>query len=239
MENHSYTDILGTPGSAPYLQALAAGGASFTNSFAITHPSEPNYLALYSGSTQGVTTDACPLTFATPNMFTALHRAGATFGGYSEDLPARGSAVCTSGAYVRKHVPWSDFTNNPSTVNRTLTAMPKDFTKLPSVSFVIPNLNDDMHDGTVAQGDAWVQAHLSAYANWASANNSMLVVTFDEDDHSENNQIPTIFYGAHVKTGAYSTQINHYSVLRTLMQMFSASHPGASATASVITGCWN
>ena len=61
------------------------------------------------------------------------------------------------------------------------------------MSFVIPNLNDDMHDGTVAQGDSWVQAHLSAYANWTRAHNSMLVVTFDEDDHSENNQIPTIF----------------------------------------------
>ena len=128
MENHSYNDILGIPGNAPYLQSLAQNGASFTNLFAITHPSEPNYLALYSGSTQGVTNDACPLSFTAPNMFTALHHVGATFAGYSEDLPATGSLVCTSGAYARKHVPWTDFTNNPTGINRPLTAMPADYT---------------------------------------------------------------------------------------------------------------
>ena len=238
MENHSYNDILGTPGAAPYLQSLAQNGASFTNAFAVTHPSQPNYLALYSGSTHGVASDVCPLSFKAANLDTALHGAGATFTGYSEDLPAPGSTVCTAGAYVRKHVPWTDFTNNPSSINQPLTAMPSDYSALPSVSFVIPNLNDDMHNGTVLAGDSWVAAHLGAYADWSRTHNSMLVVTFDEDDHSQNNQIPTIFYGAHVKTGAYATQINHYSVLRTITQMFAARHPGASATATQITGCW-
>jgi acid phosphatase len=239
MENHSYDDILGATGRAPYLQSLAANGASFTNSFAITHPSQPNYLAIYSGSTQGVTNDHCPQSFSTTNLYKVLHKVGAGFAGYSEDLPEQGSMVCTAGAYARKHVPWTDFANNPGSINEPLTAMPADYSSLPSVSFVIPNLNDDMHDGSVAQGDAWVQAHLSDYATWAGSHNSMLIVTFDEDDHSENNQIPTIFYGAHVKTGAYGTQINHYSVLRTITQMFRAGHPGESAAAAPIKGCWD
>jgi acid phosphatase len=67
MENHSYSDVIGSP-AAPYLNSLAAQGASFDNSFAITHPSEPNYLALFSGSTQGVTDDSCPHTFSGSNL---------------------------------------------------------------------------------------------------------------------------------------------------------------------------
>lgn len=237
MENHAYGEIVGDS-SAPYLNSLAAGGANFTQSFAVTHPSEPNYLALFSGSAQGVTDDSCPHRFTTPNLGRSLANAGKTFAGYSEDLPATGSTVCTSGAYARKHNPWSFFANVPPNENKPLTGFPTDFTRLPNVSFVVPNLNDDMHDGSVAQGDAWTRAHLGAYASWAAAHNSILMVTFDEDDATPVNQIPTIFYGAHVKTGNYATPINHYNVLRTLTQMFGTGHPGASASATAITGCW-
>jgi acid phosphatase len=71
---------------------------------------------------------------------------------------------------------------------------------LPTISFVIPNLDNDMHDGTIAEGDAWLYNNLSAYAAWAKANNSLLVVTGDEAENSESNHIPTIFYGANVRT---------------------------------------
>ncbi|HEV2376094.1 MAG TPA: alkaline phosphatase family protein, partial [Streptosporangiaceae bacterium] len=60
MENKNYSDIIGRPDEAPYINSLATGGALFSNSFAVTHPSQPNYLALFSGSTQGVTSDDCP-----------------------------------------------------------------------------------------------------------------------------------------------------------------------------------
>ena len=90
MENHSYADIIGNP-AAPFINELAGRGALFTRSSAITHPSEPNYLALFSGSTQGVTDDGCPNRFTAPNLAADLIRVGKSFAGYAEDLPGPGS----------------------------------------------------------------------------------------------------------------------------------------------------
>src|SRR5215469_9651114 len=91
-ENHSYNEIIGSGTGAPYINnTLAAGGALFTNSFAIEHPSEPNYLDLFSGSNQGVTDDSCPHTFSTENLGSELAAAGRTFTGFSEGLPSAGS----------------------------------------------------------------------------------------------------------------------------------------------------
>jgi len=106
IENHSYAGIAGNP-AAPFINDLARRGALFTRSYAITHPSEPNYLALFSGSTQGVADDGCPYRFAAPNLAADLMKAGRTFAGYSEDLPGPGSPVCSAGDYARKHVPWA------------------------------------------------------------------------------------------------------------------------------------
>jgi hypothetical protein len=128
-----------------------------------------------------------------------------------------------------------NFTNVPAAGNRTFAAFPSDFTTLPTVAIVVPNLSDDMHNGTVAQGDAWLQANLDAYAQWAPTHNSELVVTWDEDDNSANNQIPTVIVGANVKPGTYSETINHYSVLRTLEDFYGLPYAGSSATAAPIT----
>jgi len=103
-ENHSYSEIIGSS-AAPYINSLAAQGALFTQSHAITHPSQPNYLDIFAGSNQGVTDDSCPHYFATDNLGLYLLNASLTFAGYSEDLPSVGSMVCTSGAYARKHAP--------------------------------------------------------------------------------------------------------------------------------------
>ena len=91
-ENHSFSDIIGSS-SAPYLNSLATQGASFTNSFAITHPSQPNYVALFSGSTQGLTSDNCPQIFTANNVGNEIRRAGLSFAGYSESMPLDGPAL--------------------------------------------------------------------------------------------------------------------------------------------------
>ena len=236
-ENHSYSEIIGSP-DAPYINALAAAGASFTNSFAITHPSQPNYLDLFSGLNQGVTDDSCPHTFSTQNLESELIAAGKTFAGYSEGLPAKGSEICSSGEYARKHVPWTNFTNDPSGNNLPFTSFPTNFADLPVVSWVIPDLLDDMHDGTILEGDTWLQTNLSPYVDWARTHNSLLIVTWDEDDGSEGNQIPTIFVGPMVKPGEYSEQIDHYNVLRTLEDMYGLPHLGNSSKAKPITNVW-
>lgn len=240
-ENHSYSDIIGSA-SAPYINSLASKGALFTSSFAITHPSEPNYLALFSGSTQGVSDDSCPHTFTGANLASELSAAGLSFASYAENLPGAGYTGCTSpdGLYARKHNPWVNFTTVPSSANLPFSSFAdsSDYSHLPTVSFVIPNLNNDMHNGTIQEGDSWLKNNLAAYAQWAETHNSLLIVTWDEDDGSQSNQIPTLFVGQMVKAGRYGETINHYTVLRTLEDMYGLPAVGNSANVSVITDCW-
>jgi phosphatidylinositol-3-phosphatase len=236
-ENHQQPQVIGSP-DAPYINSLAQGGANFTESYAITHPSQPNYIAQFSGDTQGVTSDSCPHTFTADNLGNQLVTAGLGFAGYSEGLPSAGYTGCSSGDYARKHAPWVNFSNLDGSTNQPFTAFPADFTQLPTVSYVIPDLCNDMHDCSVSTGDTWLQNNIGAYADWATTHNSMLVVDFDEDDFTAENRIPTVFYGQPVKAGAYSERIDHYSVLRTFEDMYGLPHLGAADGATTITDCW-
>ncbi|MFJ2863361.1 alkaline phosphatase family protein [Kitasatospora sp. NPDC087314] len=242
MENHAYTQVIGSS-SAPYLNSLATGGANLTQSFGITHPSQPNYYALFSGSTQGVTDDSCVSVGAlqAPNLASEVTAAGKTWASYNETLPAQGSTVCSSGKYAQKHNPWFGFGNVPVSSAKTFTQFPTDYTTLPNVSFVVPNLCSDMHDCSVGTGDTWIKNNLGAYATWATSHNSLLVVTFDEDNRLAGNRIPTVVYGAHVTTGSTSaTSYNHYNLLRTLEDLAGVStHAGNAASAADITGIWS
>ena len=237
MENHAAADIVGNT-EAPFIDSLSRSGATFTRSYAVTHPSEPNYLALFSGSTQGVDSDACPLTFDGSNLATALHAAGRTFVGWSEGLPAPGSRVCRAGGYARKHNPWVDFAGVPASANQPLTAFPADFRALPHVGFVIPTLDHDMHDGSIAAGDAWLSDHLGGYVRWARTHNSLLVLTFDEDDDDHANRIATIVVGEHVRPGPFTERVDHYRVLRMLGDLMRVPPVGEAARAAPVTGIW-
>ena len=238
-ENHGYAEIIGSAG-APYINGLARSGALMTRSFAVTHPSEPNYLELFSGSTQGVTDDSCPNSFSAANLGGQLLAAGRSFAGYSEDLPATGFTGCRSGGYVRKHNPWVMFTDVPAASNQPFSAFPQGhFQDLPTVAFVIPNLEHDMHDGSIRTGDRWLQANLDAYVQWAASHDSLLLLTFDEDDNGARNQIPTLFCGPMVKPGSFGETINHDNVLRTLEDLYGLGHAGRAAGAAPITGIWS
>jgi acid phosphatase len=241
LENRAYGQIIGNS-AAPYLNRLAANGALLTRSFAIRHPSQPNYLALFSGSTHGLTSDSCPHSFAGANLAAQVRAAGGTFVGYSEALPRPGYSGCSAGdsagEYARKHAPWTDFPALPARVNQPFTAFPSDYARLPTVSFVIPDLQHDMHDGTIAQGDRWMRTHLSAYATWSRTHNSLLVITWDEDDDTAVNRIPTIVVGARVRTGRYGEHVTHYRMLRTLEALERLPAIGAARQASTITDVW-
>jgi acid phosphatase len=239
-ENHSYSEVIGNA-NAPYISSLANNGAKMTQSFAVTHPSQPNYLALFSGSTQGISSDSCPHSFSSANLGRQIINAGKTFKGYSESMPSDGYTGCSSSdnLYKRKHNPWVDFTNVPSTSNLRFADFPTSFGNLPTLSVVVPNMCDDMHDCSVPTGDTWLKNHLSAYATWARSNNSLLVVTFDEDDRSASNRIPTVFYGAHVKTGSYAEHVTHYTVLRTLESLNGVGCTGNACSVNAITDIWN
>ena len=258
-ENHSFEQIIDT-GRAPFIDSLAGNGALFVNAFAVAHPSQPNYLALFSGSTQSVRDNDTHSFPATPNLATALQAANKSFVGYVET----GSPP--------EHNPWESFTNVQK-VERNLSELPKDFTQLPTVAFIIPNLDHDMHgdrrpgnwrswldrfswlkdrlrvlipgltqrldDRLVLDGDTWLKDHLGSYAEWAKMHNSLLIVTFDEDDDHAGNHIPTIVFGAHVRPDRYTGRITHYNVFSTLLAMNNLPPLATTETSLPITAIWD
>jgi hypothetical protein len=234
-ENTNLSTVL-TTSYFPYINSLISSGALFTDSYAITHPSQPNYLALFSGSTQGVTGNGTiPNQFTTSSLGGLLIGAGYTFGGYSEDQPSAGYLGDSSGHYVRKHNPWSDFADVPASDNLPFTSFPTDYTQLPTVSIVVPNQLHDFHD-QYETGDTWLQTNLGGYVNWAKTHNSLFILTFDEDDNQGGpNKIFTLFAGAGVVAGTYTETINHYSVLRTIEDMYGLTPLGESANVSAVT----
>ena len=258
-ENKDFEQILGNLFDAPYIKQLAEEGASFSRMFGQEHNSQGNYFWLFSGSNQNVGFfDQVPnpanhpdYPFKASNLGEQLIKNGFSFKGYAESLPAIGSEFdvhppyCRglSCVYARKHVPWISFANVPNgttaetSSNLRFEDFPSDYNKLPTVAIVIPNLNHDMHNGGVAEsiprGDAWLRENLDGYYQWAKTHNSLLIVTFDEnddkgryfgltnplirpkrgyppvDEYNEylldlQNRIVTIFAGAHVKPGIYS-----------------------------------
>ena len=245
-ENHSFAQIIDSP-LAPYLNSLARKGALLTNSYGITHPSQPNYIALFAGSIDGVAGNTCPLALTAPNLHSTLAQAGQTFIGYAEDLPAVGATDCVAGAYARKHNPWVNWQSSPvNTVlpadNRPFTDFPADFHTLPTVSMVIPNQLNDMHNGKdperIERGDHWLRTNLDAYVQWADTHNSLLIVTWDEDNGKSDNHIPTILVGPMVRQGRFGEQVDHYGLLRTVEDMYGAKPVGFSRQASPLTTIW-
>jgi phosphatidylinositol-3-phosphatase len=240
-ENHSYADITSAT-DATYLASLATQGAVFTDAHGVTHPSQPNYLALFAGSTFGIASDACPQQLAGPNLASELIAHGMSFTGYSESMPAAGYTGCYDGTadqlYARKHNPWVNFADVPAASNQPFTSFPADFSQLPSVAFVVPNQLHDMHSGSIADADAWLRQRMDAYAQWALTHNSLLIVTWDEDDGSDANHIPTLFVGAHVQPGKYAETINHFDVLRTIEALEGISFTNEAAHATTIADVW-
>ena len=235
MENHSYAQVIGNA-TAPYINSLRERGANFTNSHGISHPSEPNYLGLFAGTTENLTDDSCPHTYSSANLGSGLFATGRTFAGYSESMPSNGYTGCTSGRYARKHNPWVDYSNVPASANLTFASFPADYLDLPDVVFVVPNLCNDMHDCSVATGDGWLREKIDPYLRWADAHDSLLVLTWDESD--SGNSIPTIFDGPMVRAGDYGERIDHYTVLRTIEEMYGLQPTGHAAEASAITDVW-
>lgn len=251
-ENHSFGQIVGSK-DAPYLNSLIedSSTALFTNSFAVAHPSQPNYLALFCGSGMEVNGDEMPenLPFTTANLGAELLRKGYTFSGYCESLPSVGynGKFYDGITYARKHNPWVNWQGAkqnaiPDSLNKRFLDFPKSYNQLPDVSFVIPNQYHDMHSGEssgrVSKGDSWLKESLSDYVKWAKKHNSILIITFDEDNTKHGNHITTLFTGEQVKGGKYDERINHFDVLKTLEDMYNLPYAGASKNAKTIKDCW-
>jgi phosphatidylinositol-3-phosphatase len=254
--NKNYEQIIGS-NAAPYINRLKSEGANLTQMYAEEHHSQGNYFWLFSGSNQNVGfMDVIPRSpIKARNLGEQLISAGRSFKGYSEDLPAIGSMVERSEHYARKHVPWVSFANLPPGTNLRFSDFPADYNNLPTVSFVIPNLVHDMHDGSISTsvqtGDAWLRKNLDGYYQWAKTHNSLLIVTFDEDDHgkvgltdpaavdpAQRNRIVTILAGARIKPGNYSEGkgVTHVNLLRTLEIMYGLQKSGSQQRPALAAG---
>ncbi|MFF5291042.1 alkaline phosphatase family protein [Paractinoplanes globisporus] len=238
LENKRYDAVVGHP-KAPWITALAHSSANMLRFYAETHPSQPNYLALFTGSTQAVTDNGCPHDLGNrPNLGRQLIDAGRTFAGYAEDLPRAGWRGCSYRGYVRRHSPWVNFSNLPAAANLPYSAFPADYARLPTVAFVIPNLCHDMHDCPKEQSDAWLRRQFTPYIAWAKTHNSLFVLSFDEDNRTGGNRIATIIAGAGVRPGQYATRSDHYDLLHTLQQMYGLPFTGIAQGRAGIPDIW-
>ena len=230
MENKSYDEVR----ALPYTASLLARGATLTNSFAITHPSQPNYFALWGGNTLGIRNDNCPVPgspFLTQNLGQMCETNGLTWRAYSENLPFAGATGCSydgstsTGLYTRKHDPWTCYQNVNHLNERPYTDLATDIAggTLPNLVFIIPNNCHNTHNSTTAgcgllDGDAWLAANLPAVID-ALGPRGLLVLTWDEDDSSANNHILTALVGPQVIPGAQSDQVvNHYTIVRMICE---------------------
>ncbi|MBT2503868.1 alkaline phosphatase family protein [Curtobacterium sp. ISL-83] len=228
-ENKPATTIIGNP-SAPYLNALAAASARATDYSAITHPSLPNYLALTSGTTGGITSDCNPpggsCLVPGKNLADEIHASGRSWKMYAEGMPAPCTAS-NAGRYAVKHDPFLYFPDVtadhascadhvvPST---SLSADLRSASTLPDFAFVSPDLCDDMHDCSVATGDAWLARTVPAilHSPAFTQQRSLLVVTFDEGNSGDNTVACILAGSAAAPRASSATAYDHYSLLRTI-----------------------
>jgi hypothetical protein len=236
MENRDYKSIIGNAG-APYINGtLVPVSALLTNSHAIGHPSQPNYLEIFSGSNQGITDDSCPHTFHAVNLASELLAAHKSFAGYSESMPSNGYMGCSTNLYARKHNPWVDFTNVPASSNLVYAGWPA---APPVMAYVVPNLCHDMHDCTTKTGDTWLKTHLPQIMSWNAAHDGLLILTWDEAaPDTGSNPIATLLIGPTILPGKYNQHATHYDVLRTIEDIFGIACTAGACSATDLTGMW-
>ena len=242
-ENKEYGRIIGSV-DAPYINHLAQSYGLATNWFAVTHPSLPDYLALTSGSTQGVLDDGTSYLFNANNLANELAGAGYTWKAYMEDMPTPCFGGGSFAEYAKKHNPfmyYSDITGNPAQCNRVVpfTQLAGDLAgnTVPDFAWITPNLIDDMHDGTVAQGDAWLAATLPAVlaSPWYRSG-GIIVITWDEG--GTNLGVNGAAGGGHIATivvsanshGQFSGAGNLYGTLRAIEETYGIGLMGSSAS---------
>ena len=246
-ENKEATSIAGNP-DAPTFNALARRYATLTSYDAVAHPSLPNYLALVSGSTQGITSDCTDCVVQARSLADTLAHAGKTWKTYAEDLPYPGFTGGSDGRYAKKHDPFlyfRDVADSPGRRRRIVpfTRLHRDLARhrLPDFSLVVPNLCNDMHDCPVATGDAWLKANVAPLLRSRALRGGVVFVVFDEgtSDEGGGGRIQALALGPTVRRGSTFTRAtNHYGLLRTIEDAWKLPRLGLSRTGTPIGGIW-
>jgi len=248
-ENHMYSDVIGS-GAMPYLSSLASKYGLATQYYADTHPSIGNYFMLTTGQILTNNDGECSPTFVTQaqdNIVRHLIAAGKTWKSYAESLPSVGYIGCDSGAYLKRHNPFSYITDVTQSSTEVANLVP--FTQfatdlannqLPNFSFIVPNANDDAHNGTLGQADTWLQqniAPLIASPAFQAGGDGILIIVFDEAETSDTQHggghVAAVVTGPKVKPGYVSTTLyQHESTLKTILEALAANPSlGNAATA--------
>jgi phospholipase C len=262
MENHSLGDIIGNTSQAPYINSLAASCGLATDYHSTTHPSLPNYLAATSGIAQGslpVTTYLdCDVSVICDMTAGSIFGQGETWKAYEESMPSN-CDKSNSGEYAVRHNPAAYYTSlsgcSSKDVPYTQLAADLADNALPAFSFITPNLIDDMHDGTIAQGDAWLASHLPAILNSKQyqAGTTAVFVTWDEgsggypiedcDDTTVTDTsciVPTIVISPTTPAGTKSgTFFSHYSLLATTEQLLGLPKLASASSATTMTAAFH
>lgn len=208
----------------PEFAQFASKGALLTNYFAISHPSQPNYIAMVAGSTLKVSNDSNH-DLVGRSLSDLLEEHGKTWHVYAENFPGQCFLGKNKGIYARKHNAFISFTNIQKNAARCAnitdaTKFADDFKSgaIADFSFYIPNLENDGHNTGVAFAAKWFAKTLAPlFYDKNLMKNRLVFMTFDEDDYSQQNKIFTALLGSSVKPGVQiSTKYNHYSLLRTI-----------------------
>lgn len=243
-ENKESTSVLGNR-SAPTFNSYARRYANLTRYYGVTHPSLPNYLALVSGSTQGITNDCTRCVASGESLADTIEASGRTWKTYAEGLPSAGYLGPFSGRYVKKHNPFAyfpDVADNPSRRARIvpLTELAGDVRArtLPNFLLVVPDLCHSMHDCSVRVGDTWLRRNAPSLL---SLPKTVVFVVFDEGSTSIRGGGHTVALalGRAVRPRARFRRVTgHYGLLRTIEQAWGLPLLGQSAGATPITGIW-
>lgn len=246
LENKEYNEIIGRP-AAPYLNSLARQSAVAANYHSITHPSLPNYLALTGGSTFGLSgSDCLTCSVSHRNLIDELEAAGISWKAYMEDLPSACSHVTSNGGYVRRHDPfmyYRDVADNPGRCRfivpaTTLTTDLADHS-LPRFVWLSPSICHDMHSCGIYTGDRYLRSMIPRLLP-ALGPSGLLIVTFDEGETNsgccgvaKGGHILTLIAGPGARAGVQSmTPYDHYSLLRTIEDLWGLPRLGGAAAAS-------
>jgi hypothetical protein len=243
-ENKESTRVLGNR-AAPTFNAYGRRYARLTRYYGVTHPSLPNYLALVSGSTQGITTNCTDCVIDATSLADTIEASGRTWKTYAEGLPAPGFLGPFKGRYAKKHNPFAyfrDIAEDPARRARIvpLPQLGRDVRggALPSFSLVVPDLCHSMHDCSVSAGDAWLRSQIGKFVKLP---NTVVFVVFDEGSTTSRGggHTAALALGKAVRSGSRFTAVtSHYGILRTIEQAWGLPLLGHSAHVAPITGIW-
>lgn len=243
LENSDFEDSM----AQPEFREFAKKGALLSNYYGVTHPSQPNYIALISGSTHGVIDDDV-VNLEQRHIGDLLQEQNKTWKVYAEGYPGNCYLSAKTGLYVRKHVPFLSFRSiqqSPTACARVVEAgeFPADLkeNRLSDFSLYIPNQNNNGHDTGVKYASHWFSSTLQGLIESTPIDSGVLfVLTFDEGGYFRDNRIYTVLFGAGIKLGAASKQrYTHYNLLATIEKLLGLGTLGKNdAKSNLIQNIW-